>query len=103
VLQLKRVVGKFRTIVIDPAWEYDWLSLADRARPGYAMQTHEELLALDVRAWADEICHLYCWVPNNFMARACELVKHWGLSAPHGDHVDQATAIRTRSVIQLST
>jgi hypothetical protein len=32
--------------VIDPAWEYDWLSLAGRAKPGYAMQTFEQLLAL---------------------------------------------------------
>jgi N6-adenosine-specific RNA methylase IME4 len=66
--------------VLDPAWEYDWLSLAGRAKPGYAMQTHEQLLELPVAAWADdeEGCHLYCWVTNNFMARACELVAHWG-------------------------
>ena len=80
VLNLRPVVGKFRTIVIDPAWEYDWLSLAGRAKPGYAMETHEQLLARDVAAWADDEagCHLYCWVTNNFMARACELVAHWG-------------------------
>jgi N6-adenosine-specific RNA methylase IME4 len=80
VLNLVPVIGKFRTLVIDPAWEYDWLSLAGRAKPGYAMQTHEQLLDLDVAAWADEEsgCHLYCWVTNNFMARACELVQHWG-------------------------
>ena len=80
ILNLVPVVGKFRTIVIDPAWEYDWLSLAGRAKPGYAMETHEQLLARDVAAWADDEagCHLYCWVTNNFMARACELVAHWG-------------------------
>jgi hypothetical protein len=37
VLQLVPVKGKFRTLVFDPAWEYDWLSLAGRAKPGYAM------------------------------------------------------------------
>ena len=80
ILNLVPVVGKFRTIVIDPAWEYDWLSLAGRAKPGYAMETHEQLLARDVAAWADDEagCHRYCWVTNNFMARACELVAHWG-------------------------
>ena len=80
VLNLAPVVGRFRTIVIDPAWDYDWLSVAGRAKPGYAMQTHQQLLDLDVAAWADEGsgCHLYCCVTNNFMARACELVKHWG-------------------------
>ena len=80
ILNLVPVVGKFRTIVIDPAWEYDWLSLAGRAKPGYALQSIEDIEALDVCAWADDEagCHLYCWTTNNFMARACELVKHWG-------------------------
>jgi N6-adenosine-specific RNA methylase IME4 len=80
ILKLRPIDGKFRTIVLDPAWDYDWLSLAGRAKPGYAMQTHEELLALDVRAWADEEvgCHLYLWTTNNFMGRACQLLAHWG-------------------------
>jgi hypothetical protein len=43
---LAPIPGKFRTIILDPAWEYDWLSIAGRAKPGYAMQSHEELLAL---------------------------------------------------------
>jgi N6-adenosine-specific RNA methylase IME4 len=80
VLRLAPIIGKFRTLVFDPAWEYDWLSIAGRAKPGYAMQTHEQLLALDVRQWADGEAgtHLYVWTTNNFMARACELVAHWG-------------------------
>jgi hypothetical protein len=36
-LQLVPVVGKFRTLIFDPAWEYDWLSLAGRTKPGYVM------------------------------------------------------------------
>lgn len=80
VLALAPVIGKFRTLILDPAWDYDWLSLAGRAKPGYAMQTHEELLALDVKAWADQEAgyHLYLWTTNNFLARACELMAHWG-------------------------
>ena len=78
VLALKPVPGKFRTIVLDPAWEYAWLSLAGRAKPGYAMQTIAQLEALDVAAWADDLCHLYCWTTNNFMAEATRMVKHWG-------------------------
>jgi N6-adenosine-specific RNA methylase IME4 len=79
VLNLTPIAGRFRTIVLDPAWEYDD-SFAGRAKPAYAMQTHEELMALDVRAWADENagCHLYLWTTNAFMARACELMAHWG-------------------------
>jgi N6-adenosine-specific RNA methylase IME4 len=80
VLNLVPRVGKFRTIVIDPAWDYDWLSIGARAKPGYAMQTIESLRELDVKAWADdeEGCHLYCWTTNNFMNEACKLVEHWG-------------------------
>jgi N6-adenosine-specific RNA methylase IME4 len=80
VLKLVPITGKFRTLVLDPAWEYDWLSIAGRAKPGYAMQTIEQLQALDIKQWADEEtgCHLYCWVTNNFMAEACKLVAHWG-------------------------
>jgi N6-adenosine-specific RNA methylase IME4 len=79
VLRLEPVPGKFRALVLDPAWDYDWLSVAGRAKPGYAIQTHEELLALDVKQWADDAgCHLYLWVTNNFMARGCELMAHWG-------------------------
>jgi len=79
VLALKPVPGKFRTILLDPAWEYSWLSLAGRAKPGYAMQTITQLEALDVAAWADPAgCHLYCCVTNNFLAEATRLVKHWG-------------------------
>ena len=55
---LRPVQGKFRTLVIDPPWDYDWLSLTGRATPGYATMGHAELLALDVAAWAEEDCHL---------------------------------------------
>jgi N6-adenosine-specific RNA methylase IME4 len=80
IMALQPVIGKFRTIVLDPAWNYDLLSIAGRAKPGYKMQTHEELLELDVKAWAEEQigCHLYLWTTNNFMGKACELVNVWG-------------------------
>src|SRR5262249_38902657 len=48
VMRLVPAAGKYRTIVLDPAWDYKRLSLAGRAKPGYAMQSHEELLALKV-------------------------------------------------------
>ena len=80
VLNLVPIVGKFRTLVLDPAWEYDWLSIAGRAKPGYAMQSIEQLRELNLKQWVpdDGCCQLYCWVTNNFMAEACKLVAHWG-------------------------
>jgi hypothetical protein len=56
VLALRPRPGKFRTIVLDPAWDFGHYAgggFVGRAKPRYALQTHEELLALDVRAWAD--------------------------------------------------
>ena len=80
VLNLVPILGKFRTLVIDPAWEYDWLSIAGRAKPGYAMQSLDQLRQLDIKQWADEEngCHLYCWTTNNFSNEAHKLVEHWG-------------------------
>ena len=78
IMSISPVEGKFKTLVMDPPWDYEWLSLAGRAAPGYATMTHDELLALDVPAWADDDCHLYLWTTNNFMTRAVDLMAHWG-------------------------
>jgi N6-adenosine-specific RNA methylase IME4 len=78
ILSLTPIAGKFSTLVIDAPWDYDWLSLAGRAMPGYATMTHEQLLALDVQAWAADNCHLYFWVTDNFLTRGAELVAHYG-------------------------
>jgi N6-adenosine-specific RNA methylase IME4 len=79
VLALRPVVGKFRTIILDPAWEYE-TNLLGRARPAYALQSFEDLLNLNVRQWADDEagCHLYLWATNTFMAQAYKLILAWG-------------------------
>jgi len=80
VAKLVPVPGKYRTLVIDPPWDYEWLSVAGRASPGYATMSHEQLLAMadQVKAWSEENCHLYLWTTNNFMPRAVELVEAYG-------------------------
>lgn len=78
VMAVAPVKGKHRTLIIDPPWDYEWLSVAGRAAPGYATMSHEELLALPVPAWAEDDCHLYLWTTNNFMTRAVDLMAHWG-------------------------
>jgi len=78
VKSLKPIKDKFKTLIIDPPWDYEWLSIAGRAAPGYATMTHEQLLKLNVSRWAEDNCHLYLWVTNNFMTRGCELMERWG-------------------------
>lgn len=80
ILALEPVTGKFRTILVDPPWDYGSLSLAGRAAPRYAVMGDEELLALPVPGWADEQCHLYLWTTNNFLGRALALVESWGFA-----------------------
>ncbi|MGP0058588.1 MAG: MT-A70 family methyltransferase [Beijerinckiaceae bacterium] len=77
VQSLKVAPGRYRTLIIDPPWDYDWLSLAGRAAPGYATMSHEELLALPVAEWAEDNAHLYLWTTNNFLPRAAELMARW--------------------------
>jgi N6-adenosine-specific RNA methylase IME4 len=77
ILRLKPVVGKFRTLVIDPPWKYD-LDFAGRARPDYACMTQEELLALPVESWSEENCHLYLWTTNAMVPAANALREKWG-------------------------
>jgi N6-adenosine-specific RNA methylase IME4 len=78
VAKLVPIKGKFRTLVVDAPWDYEWLSLAGRAKPGYATMSREQLLSFRISQWAEDDCHLYLWTTNNFMARACELVEAWG-------------------------
>ena len=33
---LAPVAGRFKTLIIDPPWDYEWLSLTGREVPGYA-------------------------------------------------------------------
>jgi len=80
VAALKPRPGKYRTLVVDPPWDYEWLSIAGRATPGYATMSHEQLLAMadQFKAWSEDNCHLYLWATNNFMTRACDLVAAYG-------------------------
>jgi N6-adenosine-specific RNA methylase IME4 len=78
VLSLEPIKGKHKTLIFDPPWDYEWLSLAGRAAPGYATMSHAELLALDVSGWAEDNCHLYLWTTNNFLTRAVDLMAAWG-------------------------
>ena len=75
-LSVKPLKGKFRTIVIDPPWQYS--GAPERVRPVYATMTQKELLALPVFSWADDPAHLYLWSTNANLRDALELMKAWG-------------------------
>ena len=92
VLNLVPVEGRCKTLMIDPPWDYEWLSIAGRASPGYATMTEEELLNFSIEQWVDpDHCHMYLWTTNNFMMRAGALMKAWGF-----DHKTVLTGIKPR-------
>jgi N6-adenosine-specific RNA methylase IME4 len=81
VKALEPAPGRYRTLVIDPPWDYGWTSPTGNCiGPGYAVMSHEQLLALPVGAWAEDACHLYLWATNLFFARAVDLMARWGFA-----------------------
>jgi N6-adenosine-specific RNA methylase IME4/ParB-like chromosome segregation protein Spo0J len=74
---LRPAAGRYRTLVIDPPWEYrQWPS--GHRHPGYATLGQGELAALPVASWAEDDCHLYLWTTNAHMPEACQLLARWG-------------------------
>lgn len=97
ILSIKPVAGKYRTIMIDPPWDHYTFSLAGRGLPNYATLSQDDLLDGPENAdtwipdWADDQCHLYLWVTNNFLTRGVDLVRHWGF-----DHRTVITWVKPR-------
>lgn len=70
--------GKFKTILIDPPWDYEGLNLASRGIPEYAVKSLDDLREMDIQKNADENSHLYLWATNNYLYEALKLGEHWG-------------------------
>ena len=77
ILGLAPIVGKFKTLVIDPPWQYD-ADFLGRGKPTYATTGQEELLKLPVADWAELDCHLYLWTTNAMFPDAIDLMAEWG-------------------------
>jgi len=73
-LAVKPLRGKFRTLCIDPPWDYT--GVQERS-PTYATMSQKELLALPVGSWAEEEAHLYLWSTNADLPDAFELMERW--------------------------
>lgn len=76
VLGLQPVVGRHRTLVVDPPWAED--NISDAAGHDYALMSLYEIRAMPVADWADENAHLDLWVTNNTILLAPVLLAAWG-------------------------
>jgi N6-adenosine-specific RNA methylase IME4 len=73
--------AKFSTIVLDPPWDYADEGDVDqlgRARPQYQTMTIDELVKFPVGDFADENCHIYCWITNRSLLKGALLLDAWG-------------------------
>lgn len=66
----------FKTILIDPPWEFDD-KLDDTRKKPYNTLSFEKLKELPIQELSMNDCHLYLWVPNSFLKEALELVEYW--------------------------
>jgi N6-adenosine-specific RNA methylase IME4 len=77
VEKLKPIAGRFRTLIIDPPWEYDD-NVAGQTQPNYTTIDFQGLLRLPVPEWAEDNCHCYLWTTNAMLSSALALLASWG-------------------------
>ena len=77
---------KYKTIVIDPAWNLPSVSPSHNLKfkitgsLPYKTMTDEELMQLPINNIADDSCQLFVWVTHGTLPIGLELIKNGGLS-----------------------
>ena len=70
---------KYKTIYADPPW---WESGGGKIKRGadkhYPLMKTKDICNLPIQELADDNCHLYMWVTNNFLADGLKVMEAWG-------------------------
>lgn len=73
---------KFGTILVDPPWQFQnrtgKVAPEHKRLSRYATLSIEDIKALPVSEAADEVAHLYLWVPNALLPWGIEVMQAWG-------------------------
>jgi len=70
---------KYKTILADPPWaEYGGGKIKRGADRHYKLMKTPDIKKLDIASLADDNCHLYLWVTNNFLQDGLDVMKAWG-------------------------
>jgi len=80
---MKTETKKYKTILADPPWsETGGGKIRRGADRHYPLMKTSEILTMApfVRSLADENCHLYLWVTNNFLKDGLKVMEHWGFT-----------------------
>jgi N6-adenosine-specific RNA methylase IME4 len=70
-------VKRYRTIYADPPW-YEQGGGGRGANAHYPLFKTPEIATLPVQELADDNCHLYLWVTNNFLPDGLHVMTQWG-------------------------
>jgi N6-adenosine-specific RNA methylase IME4 len=77
ILKLVPIVGKFCTLLIDPAWR-SGATQGSRGCP-YATMTQDELMNLPVPEWLEDNAHVYLCATQAELRNAFALFDDWGI------------------------
>ena len=70
---------KYKTIYADPPWKESGGGKIKRgADRHYPLMATKDIIALPVGELAEDNCHLYLWVTNNFLQDGLDVMKAWG-------------------------
>lgn len=70
---------KYKTIYADPPWNERGAGKIKRgADRHYPLMSTKDIIALPVNEIADDNCHLYLWVTNNFLQDGLKVMGAWG-------------------------
>ncbi len=79
MLGILKADGKYKTIYADPPWEERGGGKCVRgAQKNYPLMATSEIKELAIPSIAEENCHLYLWVTNNFLPDGLEVANAWG-------------------------
>lgn len=73
---------KFGTILVDPPWQFQnrtgKVAPEHKRLSRYATLTLDQIKSLPVSEAAEDVCHLYLWVPNALLPYGIEVMDAWG-------------------------
>jgi len=73
---------RFGAILADPPWQFQnrtgKIAPEHKRLSRYGTLSLDEIKALPVGRAADEVCHLYLWVPNALLREGLAVMQAWG-------------------------
>ena len=75
---------KFATILADPPWQFQ--NRTGKVAPEHGRLSRygtlqlSDIIGLPVQELADDVAHLYLWVPNALLPEGLQVMKAWGFN-----------------------